>query len=364
MHSVFLAALMVMNPVTHSWAQTPFLVQKRGEENGSSKKERARKGISEIERTSSKAAPGAGVDEVLLRSRSAIKQIVSGGVDAIPEIEALLSNPASDERARAVVCEALAAINDERATILLGRVVSDGSQPPMVRASAGRVIVGKKGPGVEAAIKTVVSDKSAPREARAAIMRQVGRLGMDDVDWLAQVARGEGLGLSSDPKMEISQEEFGMMLNAQRALGKSTNPKATEVLIELVREHPSNSLLIQALGKKNDPRSIPVLIAAVKNGSRRALSRHDAVAALGELRATEAMEPLIEIIERERDESLVSAAAVALGKIGDKRALPSLEKLVGNLRDDPRFPPAYWEQAKQGHGYIPPIQAALEHLRR
>lgn len=362
---IVLAALATASVTAPGWSQAPFSVGK-GREDGPSKKERVKKAIAEIDRTVSKAKleDAKSLDWLLMRSRSAVKKIVSAGAEAVPEIEAVLSNPSSDDHTRAVVCEALGAIGDERSIGLLGRVLSDQTQPAMVRTSAGRALIGKKGQGAEAAIKAVVSDKSAPRELRASIMREVGVAGMDDVDWLAQVAQGEGLGLPDDPKAEISQAEFGLMLNAQRALGKSTNPKATEALIKLVDKHLSNSLLIQALGKKKDSRANPVLIKALKNETSRGLSRHAAADALGELKASEAIDPLIEIIEKARDESLVSAAAVSLGKIGDKRALPALEKLVTNLKNDARFPQPYWEQAKKGHGYIPPIQAALEQLRR
>lgn len=358
---ILLAALTVLGLTAPSWGQTPSAVRKGGR-GGDFKTDRVKKALAEIDRISSKASPSEAesLDWLLMRSRSAINNIANAGPEAVPEIETVLSNPDSNERTRAVVCDALGAIGDNKAIAVLGRVLSDSTQPPFVRTSAGRAIVGKKGPGVEAAIKGVVSDKTAPRELRASVMRQVGIAGMEDIDWLAQVAQGEGLGLPMDSKAEISQEEYGLMLNAQRALGKSTNPKATGVLIGLVGKYPANSLLIQALAKKKDPRAVPVLIDALKNESSRGLSRHDAAAALGELKAADAVDPLIEIIEKARDESLVSAAAVALGKIGDKRALPALERLVGNLRDDPRFPQSYWEQAKKGHGYIPPIEAALE----
>lgn len=363
---ILLATVATFGLTAPSWSQAPFSVRKSGMDGETSGKERVKKALAEIDRTSSKASPteAESLDWLMMKSRSAINKITGVGPEAVPEIEALLSNPASNERTRAVVCDALGTIGDDKAVAILGRVLSDGTQPLVVRSAAGRAMVGKKGPGVEAAIKGVVGDKSAPRELRASIMRQVGVVGMEDVDWLAQVAQGEGLGLPIDSKAEISQEEFGLMLNAQRALGKSTNPKATEVLIGLVDKHPANSLLIQALGKKKDPHAVPALIKALKNESSRGLSRHDAAAALGELKAVDACDPLVEIIEKARDESLVSAAAVALGKIGDKRALPALERLVGNLRDDPRFPQPYWEQAKKGHGYIPPIEAALEQLKR
>jgi len=88
--------------------------------------------------------------------------------------------------------------------------------------------------------------------------------------------------------------------------------------------------------------------------------------ALGLVKAREAVEPLIAIMESSPDPSLVTAAAVALGKIGHKRALPAVEKLVASLKSDPRFKDE-WERVeelvKKGWGSVPQILKAVEELR-
>ncbi len=357
--SITFAAFVVLSLSATLAAQAPRATKERGREQP------IMGAIEEIEQIVRTTPDKQDVlDRIHQKSREAVKRIARSGPATVPEIEKALFDPTKDVKIKAMLCEALGEISDDRADEALGRLLDDPSQHQIVWAFAGRAVAKKRTPKAVAIIKRAVTNTRLPVGVRSEMMMHVGVDGIDDVDWLAQVAEGTGLGLPKDKSAEISQAEYTIILNAQRALGRSKNHRAVEILIALVDRHPTNGTLVEGLGKKKVRRAIPVLLKVLNSPPAATLARHDAARALAELKAREAVEPLLDIIKNERDESLVAAAATALGKIGDKRALPELEKLVAGLRGDPRFPQAYWEQAKEGHGYIPPILKALDELKQ
>lgn len=58
------------------------------------------------------------------------------------------------------------------------------------------------------------------------------------------------------------------------------------------------------------------------------LVKRSVVRTLGDLKANEALDVIIYVLEGERDNALVNEIAIALGKIGDKRAFPALLKII------------------------------------
>jgi hypothetical protein len=298
------------------------------------------------------------LDRIHQLSRQAVESIAFSGNTALPHIESALADPSKDVKVKAMLCEALGKMKDEKADELLGRILDDASQNQIVLAFAARAIAKKRTPTAVEIIKRTVTNTRLPVGVRSEIMMYVGVDGIDDVDWLAKIAEGEGLGLPADSNADISQNDFTMILNAQRALGRSKNPRAVDFLISFVDRNPANGLVVELLGNRQDPRAIPVLLKALANKA----AANDAARALALVKAREAVEPLISIMESSPDPSLVAAAAVALGSIGDKRALPAMEKLVANLKNDPRYK-GEWARFERGRGYIPQILKAAEELR-
>ena len=78
------------------------------------------------------------------------------------------------------------------------------------------------------------------------------------------------------------------------------------------------------LGAINDPKAIPALIDTLKDNNK--LVRREASTALSRM-GQPAVDPLIETLEDE-DWRVRGAAAWALGNIGDEKAIPALEKLL------------------------------------
>lgn len=300
------------------------------------------------------------------RSRSAILAVSRMGVGAVPEIEKALYDTKTPPQVRGILCESLGEMSDDVSIELLGKILGDSTQHRVVRAFAGRVIAKKQGIRADEIVKRAISDTSLSVEARAELMMNISIRGHNDVDWLTQVAEGKGLGLPTDSHAEISQDAYTLILNAQRTLGASKNPRATEVIIAFLEKYPTNDTLIESLGNRGDRRAIPVLLKCLRAPTQN-MSRQDAAKALGQLHAKEAVDPLIDIMLHDQGIFEIVAAAAALSEIGDKRAIPAMEQLVGNLKNDPRIEStarnAYQTQAQKGWGPIPPILKALDRLK-
>lgn len=319
--------------------------------------------IEEIEKACQRdGKPEESIDVARTQSRRWIRRLKGQGPSVVPEIESAIRAKPSEWMRNVLLTDALGDIEDRSAAETLFRLLSDAGQHIHVRTASARNLAELRLPAGEEFIKRAVEDRGLPLRARQIIMMELPERKFDDVAWLRKIATADASVFGEG--QEITQEEFGMILNAQRALASSKNPQATDALLELVEAHPSNSILIQGLAKRGDRRAIPVLIKCLTTESSGSASQGRAALALGEFKATEAVPALIEIVERHQNTSLVSVAARALGEIGDKSAIPALEKVVSSIDDDPRFNHIQKQQAKEGWGYIPPIIEALEKLKR
>lgn len=303
-----------------------------------------------------------GLEILSRRSRSAILTLSHMGVGAVPDIENALYDTKLPPHVRGILCESLDGMPGDDVIELLGKIIGDSTQHRLVRLFAARAIVKKQGLRADEIIKHAIGDTSLSEGARAELMMDTSQRGHNDVDWLAQVSEGRGFGLPADPHAEISQAAVGIMLNAQRTLGFSKNSRATEVMIAYLEKYPTADIFIEALGKRGDPKAVPILLKCLRSPTRN-MSRQSAAKSLGLLRSKEAVNPLIDIMLHDQDIFVVVDAASALAEIGDKRALPSMERFVGDLKADSRFDAVYWKQATQGWGPFPPILRALDKLK-
>lgn len=319
--------------------------------------------IEEIEKASKRDGnPEESIDAARTRSRRWVRQLKNQGPSIVPEIETAIRAKPNEWMRNVLLTDAIGDIEDRSAAETLFRLLSDAGQHIHVRTASARNLAELKLPAGEEFIKRAVEDRSLPLRARQIIMMELPERQFDDVAWLRKIATADASVFGEG--QEITQEEFGMILNAQRTLATSKNPQATDALLDLVDKHPSNSILIKSLAKRGDRRAIPVLIKCLKTESSGSASQGSAALALGEFKATEAVPALIKIVEKHQNTSLVSVAARALGEIGDRSAIPALEKMVSSIDEDPRFNHIDRQQAKEGWGYIPPIIEALEKLKR
>ncbi len=117
---------------------------------------------------------------------------------------------------------------------------------------------------------------------------------------------------------------------AQEALGMIRDKKAVEFLVRRARLGGDSRLkarLALAFSEMRHPSIMPTLIAMSRN--RDPLIRRNAVISLGKQRDSKAVEPLVEALEGEGEESVRQALFEALGNIGDKKASPAVEKHLG-----------------------------------
>ena len=101
----------------------------------------------------------------------------------------------------------------------------------------------------------------------------------------------------------------------------------------LQRAHAA--VLLGRMGKEAAS-AVPHLLAALKDGNRQV--RHSAADALGEIRDSQAVEPLIAVLENaDEDWEVQSRAAESLGKLGDLRATETLMASLTNMVSHVRY---------------------------
>src|SRR5258708_714387 len=116
---------------------------------------------------------------------------------------------------------------------------------------------------------------------------------------------------------------------------------AVPALIELYQDDKRPEHL-EALARYRDPRTKALLIAALEYTDDDFDRATIAAGALGEMKDPEAIAPLIKAVEKplpikSRANSTRIAALRALVKIGDKRAVPTLMKVLTTSADDQDF---------------------------
>jgi len=93
----------------------------------------------------------------------------------------------------------------------------------------------------------------------------------------------------------------------------------------------------KALGKISDPKSVGALVSAIDYDAGTSSDPKDKMAnraneeiaeALGELKSEEAVAPLLELVDRSRDNHVVLKAVRALGEIGSEKAVAPIEQIA------------------------------------
>jgi HEAT repeat protein len=233
----------------------------------------------------------------------------------------------------------------------LGEIGDSGAVEPLIAALKNDAYSGVRWKAAEA-----LSKIGAP-----AVEALIGALRHDDDDvrWKAAIALGEiGDSRAIEPLIILlCDEDRFVKSHAALALGAIGEP-AVNPLLSALREGDGNLRwgAAIALGKIRDPRAIEPLIQADKYENVRAESasslaamgkpalgpllqflkfsdgpeRIEVVAALGELHDTDAIQPLIQMLEN-ADEDERKAIADALDAI----LIPTIEPLIRKLRDGP-----------------------------
>jgi HEAT repeat protein len=157
-----------------------------------------------------------------------------------------------------------------------------------------------------------------------------------------------GLGCQGDPNDPMTWAKQLKDLRTQKeALDHLANMDvekarpAVPALIDLYTETKRPEHL-EALARYKDPATKPLLIAALEFTDDDFDRTTIAAGVLGEMKATDAVEPLMKAVERplpikSRANSARIAALRALVRIGDKRAVPTLMKILTTSADEQDF---------------------------
>ena len=149
----------------------------------------------------------------------------------------------------------------------------------------------------------------------------------------AQILGGLGDSRAVKPLIRVLKDEIDSIFTqwVAEALGKIGDARAVEPLAHALK---SKDFLVRrkaagALGKIGDARALEPLIQVLKNGDRDWHVVRGAAEALGEI-GKPVFEPLMQALKDE-DPIVRTGVAVALGRIGDARAV---EPLIQALKDD------------------------------
>ncbi len=299
-----------------------------------------------------------------------------------------------DAEVRAMAADALGKTKSKRAVKELASVVEDDDH--IVRSKAVGALHDIGAPAVNALIGGVKGDNSDVRRlcakylgfqkdkravepllavlndhessVRATVAFALGKFGdpravepllstLKDPETEVRARSASALGRIGDNKAFVhlqpllNDKEGRVRRSAAFAVGKTGGHQAVALLIPLLED---TDWLVResaavALGNLGDARAVPSLIALLNEEHFRLQEKaRDALAEIGE----QSVEQLLKALESE-DPKIRKNAAVALGKIGDSRAI---EPLFMALKDTDR---ATWALAKIGQPAIQPLIGAL-----
>lgn len=256
-----------------------------------------------------------------------------GDIRAVPALVALLAD--SDAGIRCLSARALGRLGDLRAVAPLLNRLNDP-----IATCLGAVIEALGNLQDRQAVSPLIS-RLGHREpkVRLAAAMALGKLG--ESQWAIWVLGDdkdiERLGTSGDPRafeavaMALTQKPLRRA--AAVVLGQLGDTKAVLPLLDAMDLSSSldgGSAVIEALGKLGDPRAVDPLIAALS--TRDHYLRFLIVRTLGQLEDQRAFEPLSRFLAHGYSSlyPVRCEAARALGRLNDRRAIPSLIAILGS----------------------------------
>ena len=197
-----------------------------------------------------------------------------------------------------------------------------------------------------AVIPLVVALRDPDRAVRDAAIGALNAIGetsvpalagcLTDRDLTLQESAASILAVIADARVvtpliaSLDSPDWIVRMHAAKGLGRIGDPKAVKPLLPLlqdkvkaVRVDAANALAL--LGKA----AVPFLVEALKHHEW--LVRLHAVEALGRIKSTDTVEPLLHVLFNDRDTAVRVDAARSLGEIGDPRAVEFLLTAMTDL---------------------------------
>ncbi|MBS0157671.1 MAG: HEAT repeat domain-containing protein [Nitrospira sp.] len=148
-----------------------------------------------------------------------------------------------------------------------------------------------------------------------------------DGDWQVREVAIEGIGQIGSPAVDVLLKllrDWDVRKSAIMALGKIRDERVLDPLMQQLRNDEFMEDATDALVNLGEP-ALPGLIKALKD--KEELVRKQAVIALGRIKAAEAIDPLIEMLQN-KDWFTRLTAAAALEAIGDERGREAIKPLL------------------------------------
>lgn len=259
-----------------------------------------------------------------------------------------------DWKTRQQAAWALASIGDERAIEPLQELAVRDTGTDVAESAVG-ALAELSDSGMDAAVALLRHEKSATRQSAARSLAYVRDtrliepllMAIDDPSIQATAAQSlhwivehRGIDVALDAySMKNAVQEVRRVALVE--ISRSDHPEKVGLLIEGLADSGDDVqwFAVRALGQLKAPEALEPLIEVMKTSGNNGV-RADAAEALGEIGDPRAFDALHEALGDET--SLVRAAvAKALGNLGDTRAIPALLRLIGDDGFDSRRYAAY-----------------------
>lgn len=262
-----------------------------------------------------------------------------GKIKSMQATPALLKSAGDIAAVRQVAISALCDICDPRSTDLLISVLSQDKDSGEIRARAARALSVIGGPKAIAALSNALGDSdlkvrsssisglqrvgapavgavTAKLSAPSKVIREAAAQSMERTDSPEAAALLVRMAKDSDSEVRAS---------AAKGLGAQTGAAHPEVLISLLGDIDDKvgAAAVTSLAGMG-VRAVPSLISALKSSGSE-VARYRAASALSGI-GSDAVPPLMALLGSDANTS--KWAAYALGRTGDQRAKPALEKLA------------------------------------
>jgi HEAT repeat protein len=140
-----------------------------------------------------------------------------------------------------------------------------------------------------------------------------------------------------DAIRKFGEEDIATRLEGVEGLGENAeDPKAIEYLLRGAADaEPSVRVKsIDIVGNARIKQAVPLLVQQLFMRDTTLATKQHILASLGKIGDPSATKPILDFLARDVDPSIRGSAVYALGDIGDRAALPQLEKLAKNTTDE------------------------------
>jgi HEAT repeat protein len=295
----------------------------------------------------------------------AITALTRMGALALPTLEAALHDPHAD--ARWAATRALGQM-DVSALPALQVALRD---PSMTVRRAAAEALGQMGTPALLALEAAFHDPHEKvRRAAAEALGQMGTPALPTLqvalsspeskgNWAAAEALGQ-MGTPALPTLQVALRDPNASVRwaAAEALGQMGTPALPTLQVAL--RDPNASVRIaaaKALGRMGDPAALPELETALRNPKEVASSHQDVAKALAQIGTTAL--PILQAVLRDPNASVHTAAAKALGQLGNPAALPALQAALRDPNASVRIAAAKALGQLGNPAALPALQAAL-----